>query len=69
MNIGCYLLSEGKFEKAALSENLLTELAKSLRQSGKEMVHFASRSIEVEGIFIPAKNSTTALMAIPEEAK
>ncbi|MZQ74924.1 MAG: hypothetical protein GT589_02055 [Peptoclostridium sp.] len=67
MNIGCYLVSNSKFEKAALPENLLIDLAKSLRQSGKEIVHFANRSIEVEGIYIPAKNTKASIMMILEE--
>lgn len=64
MVIGCYLVTEGRFEQAALPQNLLVELVKSLREKGKETVHFAERSIEVEGIYIPAKGSKTQLMCL-----
>jgi hypothetical protein len=65
--IGCYLITDGKTKKAAISTELLTELAKSLRNNGKEMVHFPNESIEVEGIFIPAKDSTYSLMVMSDE--
>ena len=66
MNIECYLVTEGKFEAAVLPEKLLVELAKSLRNKGFETVHFADRSIEVEGVYIPAKGSKTKLIAFPD---
>ena len=66
MNIACFLVSDGKFESAVLSEFLLTELAKALREKGVETVHFADRSIDVEGVYIPAKGSKTKLMAFPD---
>jgi hypothetical protein len=67
MNIKCFLVSDGKFEKAILPETLLGELVKSLKTKGIETVHFAERSIEVEGIYIPAKNSKTKLMAFQDK--
>lgn len=65
MNIECYLVTEGKFETAILPEELLTDLAKSLRTKGIETVHFAERSIEVEGVYVPSKGSKIGLMVIP----
>jgi hypothetical protein len=67
MNISCYLVSDGKFEAVLLPEQLLTELAKSLRTKGREIVHLNSRSIEVEGLYIPAKGSQTKMLLIPDE--
>lgn len=67
MNIECYLVSNGKFETAVLPYELLTGLAKSLRNKGVETVHFSNRSIEVEGVYIPAKGSKLCLMLIPNE--
>lgn len=65
MDIGCYLVTENKLEKALLPEELLLGLAKSLRDSGTEVVHYANRTIEVEGIYIPAKGTKTSLMLLP----
>lgn len=65
MDIGCYLVTEEKLEKALLPEELLLGLAKSLREKGKEEVHYANRSIVVEGIYIPAKGTKTSLMLLP----
>lgn len=66
MNIGCYLISEGKFEKALLPEEILVNLSKSLRNDGVEIVHFENRSILVEGIYIPAKGSKHSIMVLPD---
>lgn len=66
MNITCFLVREGKFESAILPEKLLLELTKNLRNSGTETVHFTDKSIEVEGVYIPAKGSKTRLMALPD---
>lgn len=60
--ITCYLVTEGKFEKAVMPEQLLIELVKTLRDKGKETVHFSERSIEVEGVYIPAKGSKSLIM-------
>ena len=65
MNIECFLVTEGKFEAAVFPEKLLVDLAKNLRSKGFETVHFADRSVEVEGVYIPAKGSKTKLMALP----
>lgn len=67
MNIECFLVSNGVFEKAVMPEFLLVELAKTLRIKGKETVHFADKSIVVEGVYIPAKGSKTRLMAFQDE--
>jgi hypothetical protein len=67
MNISCYLVTNGKFEGVLLPDELLTEIAKSLRTKGKEMVHLQSKSIEVEGLYIPAKGSGTHMLLIPDE--
>jgi hypothetical protein len=67
MNIECFLVTNGKFEKAVMPKELLVELAENLRTKGNEMVFFAKKSIEVEGIYIPAKGSTTRLMAFQDE--
>lgn len=66
MNVECYLLTNGKFEIAVFPEKLLLELTKNLRSKGKETVHFSNRSIEVEGLFVPAKGIKTKLMALPD---
>lgn len=66
MNISCYLVTEGRFEKVVIPQELLTELIKSLREKGKEMVHFAEHSIEVEGVYIPAKGSKAKLVCLGE---
>ncbi|WP_180953448.1 hypothetical protein [Bacillus sp. T33-2] len=55
MNVGCYLVTEGKFEQAVIPQKMFLELVKNLREKGKETVHFSERSIEVEGVYIPAK--------------
>lgn len=62
--IGCYLVTEGRFERAALPQSLLVELVKSLKEKGKETVHFSGHFIEVEGIYIPGKGSKTQLMCL-----
>lgn len=67
MNIGCFLLVYGKFEKAVLPEELLIELSKSLREKGKEMVHFEDKSVEVEGVYVPAKGSKISLLPLSME--
>ena len=66
MNIGCFLVVEGRFEQAVLPQELLLELVKSLKDKGKETVHFSERSIEIEGIYIPAKGSKTKLFCLGE---
>ncbi len=67
MNVGCYLVVDGKFEQAVIPQKLLSELVKNLREKGKETVHFSERSIEVEGIYIPAKGSKLKLMCFKED--
>lgn len=66
MNIGCFLVSKDELKKAAISEEMLSELVKILRDKGKEWVHFKDSSIEVEGIYIPAKNCKSTIMLLPE---
>jgi hypothetical protein len=66
MNIKCFLVTDGNFEKAIMPDFLLVELAKTLRTKGKETVHFADKSIKVEGVYIPAKGSTTRLIAFQD---
>lgn len=65
MDIGCYLVSGGQLEKGLLPEKLLVDLAKSLRENGKEVVHYTDKSIEVEGIYIPAKGTKTSIIVLP----
>ena len=67
INIGCYLISDGERKEAFIAEKMLLELVKSLRNNGKEWVHFKDNSIEVEGIYIPAKGSKTGLIILPNE--
>lgn len=68
MNISCFLISNGGFKQVALPENLVLELAKSLRENGKELVHFSKgEPILVDGLFIPAKGCRYNLMLIPED--
>jgi hypothetical protein len=64
MNVGCYLITDGKFEQAFISEQLLLELVKHLREKGKETVHFSEYSIKVDGVYIPAKGSKTKLLCL-----
>lgn len=66
MHIACCLITEGNFKVVNMPDKLLVELAKSLRNKGKEIVHLANESIEVEGIYIPAKGTKTAVMLIPD---
>lgn len=67
MNIACYLIKEnGALKEALLPEELLLDLAKTLRIEGKEILHFnKGESIIVEGIFIPAKGTKHGIMALP----
>lgn len=65
MNVACYLVSEGKLEKALLPEELLLGLSKRFRTSGPQIVDFADRSIIAEGVYIPAKGSKTKLIVLP----
>jgi hypothetical protein len=67
MNIGCYLITEGKCEATTIPDNLLVDLCKSLRTNGTETVHFADRSVLVEGLYIPAKGSKNSLVIVPNE--
>ncbi|WP_342515500.1 hypothetical protein [Sutcliffiella sp. FSL R7-0096] len=64
MNIPCYLISNGKFEKAVMPQKLLLDLLNILQNKGKETVHFPGRSIEVEGVYVPGKGSKTMLMCL-----
>lgn len=67
MNIACYLIKEdGTLKEALFPEELLLDLAKTLRTEGKEILHLNNgESIMVEGIFIPAKGSKHGIMALP----
>lgn len=67
MNIACYFLTEGKLELAQIPDTMLSELCQSLRANGVETVHFADRSIQVEGVYIPAKGSKKMLIVLPSE--
>lgn len=69
MNVGCYLVTDGKFEQAVIPQKLLTELVKTLREKGKETIHFSERSIEVEGVYIPAKGSKMQLICLGNDAQ
>lgn len=64
MNIPCYLVSNGNFEKAVMPKKLLSDLITILRHKGKETVHFPDKSIEVEGVYIPGTGSKTMLMCL-----
>lgn len=65
MDIGCFLLIDGRFQKALICEDLLIELTKSLRTKGKEEVYFMDRGdLLVEGVYIPAKGSNVGIMAL-----
>ena len=67
MNIGCFLLIGGMFKEAIIPEELIIKLLISLRENGEEVVHFADKSLLVEGVYIPAKGSNTTLLALPEQ--
>lgn len=62
MDISCYLVSNGEFKSAIIPEKLLVELSKNLRTKGIETVHFADKSIDVEGLYIPAKGVEGIIM-------
>lgn len=66
MNIGCYLISKGDFKEVVIPEELLSELCKNLREKGNEIAHFSFGSIEVDGVYIPAKGSKNTLMVLPD---
>lgn len=66
MNIACTLVTNGNFKNVVIPEELLVELVKSLRNNGKEIVHLANESLEVEGLYISAKDSKTSIMVIPD---
>lgn len=59
MNIGCYLIKEdGSFKEALIPEEFLLAIIKKLKEEGKETIHFNNKiSIEIEGIYIPAKGT------------
>jgi hypothetical protein len=63
----CFLVSNGEFIATNISKEHLFELSQELRNNGIVTVHLNSRSIEVEGIYIPAKGIKTMLMAIPSD--
>ncbi|WHH58459.1 hypothetical protein [Petroclostridium sp. X23] len=65
MNIKCYLISNGEFKAVEIEEKLLLDLVKSLRYKGIETVHFSESSIDVEGVYIPAKESKATFMILP----
>jgi len=65
VNISCYLISKGEFKPVDIPEELLSELCKNLREKGNEIAHISSGSIEVEGVYIPAKGSKNTLMVLP----
>ena len=67
MDIGCWLISSGQFKPAKLPEHLLIELCKNLRMKGTEIVHFRGRSIEVEGVYIPARGSNVNLLVVTDD--
>ena len=66
MNIGCYLVAEGKLVRAFIPEEMLIELAIKLRTDGSEVVGFKDKEILAEGVYIPAKGSNTNIMVLPE---
>lgn len=63
-DIALFLVTEGTFHKAVLPKRLLEDLVVTLKEKGKTDVHFSDKTILVEGIYIPAKDSQTKLMAI-----
>ena len=66
MNIGCYLVTtSGEFKNAVIPDKLLVELVRNLRTKGKEVVHFKNESFDIEGVYIPAKGSKTAIILLP----
>ena len=65
INIACYLVTDNHFEASAIPEEMMLNLIKSIRINGSETVHFADRSIEVTGIFIPPKDCKYSLAILP----
>lgn len=68
MEIGCLLiLEDGTQKRAVVNEEQLLELSKTLRTTGKEWVHTKDKSFEIEGIYIPSKDSKLAIITLPSE--
>ena len=65
-NIGCYLISQGKFKPVRIHEELLLGLCINLRNKGVETVHFKDNEIIVEGVYVPARGSNINLMVLPD---
>jgi hypothetical protein len=65
VDISCYLITNGEFKNVLIPQKLLNELITSLRNKGIETVQFVDRSIEVEGIYVPAKGTKNVLMVMP----
>lgn len=66
-NIAVFVLTEGHFKPIFIPKDLLLGLIVSLREKGEEQVHLTGGTITVEGIFIPAKDSKTKLIAFPDK--
>lgn len=69
MKISCYLVSNGEFKTVVMEDKMLLDLAISLREKGKEFVHFKDGSIEVEGIYIPSIGTKNTIMVLPMEER
>ncbi len=66
MDIACYFLkTDGTFEKALVSKDMLLHLIVSLKDKNKETIHFEGKSIEAEGVFIPSRKTKHGIMALP----
>lgn len=64
--IPCLFITEkGELKKSLLPKEFLVEIATSLREDGVGTVHFESGSVNIEGLYIPAKGSKYAIMLIP----
>lgn len=66
MEIKCFLIANGEFIVACITQEQLIELSQIIREKGAETVQLSTRSVLVEGIYIPAKGTNTMLMAMPK---
>jgi hypothetical protein len=67
MNFKCYLVVNGEFILTNISKEHLIEMSQELREKGIVTAHLINRSVEVEGIYIPAKGINTMIIAVPKD--
>lgn len=63
-----FLITGTEIKKAFIPEELLIELIKSLRTKGKQVIYFGECNAEVEGLYIPAKNTKNTIVVLSDVA-